>query len=121
EAMSVNELVFGVRNEDLPVKMNQEQLKSFMRWLFQDYLVKIIKRYFYVTDSAAHKNRLFYFRHDVWSEITKSFLSDIQKRMFEECKGKTLIKPSWNELGTSQLRLIPKGDTFRPVMNLRKK
>lgn len=90
-------------------------LESFITWLFQDFLIQLIRSYFYATESISYRNKMFYFRKDVWKCITAPFLGRMQQEMFfEEDLG-------IQRLASCKLRLIPKGETFRPVMNLWKK
>lgn len=132
ESMSVDEILDGISFKQcdwLPKasrsKSDQEMLlrslKSFVYWIFNSYLVALVRTYFYVTDSSAHRQRLFYFCHEVWKISTAPFLSELKERMFTLSENRRSRSVDWDQLGTCNLRLIPKGPTFRPVMNLRKR
>lgn len=75
-----------------------------------------------MTESNNHRNRLFYFRHDVWKSVTEAALSSLKSNLFEEVELKK-IKGLLDSraLGFSQLRLLPKGTAVRPIMNLRRR
>lgn len=96
-------------------------LDSFVAWLFGDLVIPLVRSFFHVTDTAEHKNRLFYFRHCVWKSITAPFLHGLKRKMFREEASMGTATDAWNRLGTANLRLVPKGFGFRPLMNLRRK
>ena len=50
----------SVNAGDLAVRTSM--VRAFVRWLFEDVITHLIRSHFYVTDTGAHKNRVFYFR-----------------------------------------------------------
>jgi telomerase reverse transcriptase len=80
-------------------------------WIFNDYLVKLLKISFYITESTAHAKRLFYFRHDVWNRLTAPYLNALKANMYSG------PLPSSDNRPSNKLRLVPKGPSFRPVVN----
>ncbi|KAI4161815.1 MAG: hypothetical protein LQ342_004506 [Letrouitia transgressa] len=67
-------------------------------------------------------NRIFYFRHDVWKSLTEPPMSLLKLSMFEEVDviiARQLLDA--RSLGFSQMRLLPKGKTVRPITNLRRR
>ncbi|KAI4252946.1 MAG: hypothetical protein LQ352_003992 [Teloschistes flavicans] len=100
----------------------KEILYEFLYYLFDSFLIPLIRSNFHVTESSLHKNRIFYFRHDVWKALTEPEMSRIKKSMFEEIpmmKARRLLDT--RPLGFSQIRLLPKGTGVRPIMNLRRR
>ncbi|KAL8867135.1 MAG: hypothetical protein Q9174_005857 [Haloplaca sp. 1 TL-2023] len=100
----------------------EELLLEFLYYLFDSILIPIIRSNFHVTESNQHKNRIFYFRHDVWRSLTEPPLAKIKQSMFEEIpslKARQLLDA--RSLGFSQIRLLPKGSSVRPIMNLRRR
>ncbi|RKF55197.1 Telomerase reverse transcriptase [Erysiphe neolycopersici] len=95
---------------------------QFIYYMFDSILIPLIQTNFYVTESSNHRNRLFYFRHDIWKLATEAALSSLKSNLFEEVEMKQ-VKGLLDSraLGYSQLRLLPKGTTVRPIMNLRRK
>ncbi|KAG0320324.1 hypothetical protein BGZ99_004568 [Dissophora globulifera] len=96
----------------------QEILNEFVYWLFDGFLVPLLQASFYVTDSSFQRNKVFYYRHGLWQKITKPAVSTIQKNMF--------IKMSEIEIKEcrrlySRVRLLPKEQDLRPIINLRRK
>ncbi|KAI4202907.1 MAG: hypothetical protein LQ350_002278 [Teloschistes chrysophthalmus] len=100
----------------------KEILHEFLYYLFDSFLIPLIRSNFYVTESNLHKNRIFYIRHDVWKALTEPEVARIKKSMFEEIpvmKARHLLDT--RTLGFSQVRLLPKGTGVRPIMNLRRR
>ena len=93
-----------------------------MFWIFDSILIPLIRSHFYVTESQTHRNRLFYFRHDMWQQLTQQPFGDLKATMFEELEPdqaqRVLARRS---LGFGALRLLPKSTGLRPILNLRKR
>jgi telomerase reverse transcriptase len=97
-------------------------LHEFIYYIFDSLLIPLIRSNFYVTESQAHRNRLFYFRHDVWHRLTEKPFADIKSSMFEEIKrDKAQRILARRSLGYSALRLLPKAAGARPIVNLRRR
>ncbi|KAL8703103.1 MAG: hypothetical protein Q9201_003694, partial [Fulgogasparrea decipioides] len=100
----------------------KELLLEFLYYVFDSILIPLIRSNFHVTESNLHKNRIFYFRHDVWRELAEPALTKIKRSMFEEIptiQARKLLDA--RTLGFSQIRLLPKGTGVRPIMNLRRR
>lgn len=100
----------------------KEIFHEFVYWVFDSFLIPLIRSNFYVTESNAHRNRLFYFRHDVWRMLTEPSLSTLKSKMFEEMPTEHVnrllaVRP----LGFSKLRLLPKKQGIRVIMNLKRR
>lgn len=82
----------------------------------------LIRSNFYVTESSSHRNRLFYFRHDVWRRLTEPEITKLKLSVFTELKkerAETILHR--RTLGPSVLRLLPKSTGVRPIINLRRR
>lgn len=102
----------------------KEIFLEFLYYVFDSLLIPLIRSNFYVTESSAHRYRLFFFRHDVWLSVTKPALTSLKLSMFEEVKmAEALSILEGRKLGFSQVRLLPKGvgSNLRPIMNLRRR
>ncbi|KGO64785.1 Telomere reverse transcriptase [Penicillium italicum] len=99
-----------------------ELLHEFVFWIFDSILIPLIRSHFYVTESQTHRNRLFYFRHDLWQQLTQQPFGELKAMMFEELEPdqaqRVLARRS---LGFGALRLLPKSTGLRPILNLRKR
>lgn len=75
-----------------------------------------------MTESQVHKNRLFYFRHDVWRSLVEQPLTEMKSSMFEEIKRDKVSRVlSSKQLSWSAIRLLPKSFGTRPIINLRRR
>ena len=95
---------------------------ELLYYVFDSILIPLIRSNFHVTESNSHRNRLFFFRHDIWRSLTETSLTSIKLSMFEELqaeKAKNMLDA--RTLGFSQIRLLPKGTGVRPIMNLRRR
>lgn len=100
----------------------RELLLEFLYYLFDSILIPLIRSNFHVTESNHHKNRIFYFRHDVWRALTEPAMAMLKNTMYEEVpilKARQLLDA--RSLGFSQVRLLPKGTGLRPITNLRRR
>ena len=100
----------------------KETLQEFIYYVFDSLLVPLIRSNFHVTESNAHQNRLFYFRHDVWRSLTEPVMSNMRLTMFEDIqttKARKMLDA--RALGFSQIRLLPKASGLRPITNLRRR
>ena len=98
-------------------KKRLEMLLEFIYYLFDSVLVPLIRSNFYVTESNTHRNQLFYFRHDIWRKISEPSLAIIKMRAFEELPPKSAAGTLHSGcLGFSNIRLLPKANTFRPIV-----
>ena len=100
----------------------QQIYQEFIYWVFDSFLIPLIRSNFYVTESNAHRNRLFYFRHDVWRILTEPPLTKLRLKMFEEVSNERAnrllaVRP----IGFSKIRLLPKKQGIRMIMNLKRR
>lgn len=100
----------------------KELFHELLYFVFDSLLMPLIRSNFYVTESNADRNQIFYFRHEVWRHVAEPTLSKLKTEMFEEVKAAdaTTLLGS-RRLGFSQIRLLPKGAKLRPIMNLRRR
>ncbi|KAJ4301248.1 Telomerase reverse transcriptase [Kalmusia sp. IMI 367209] len=95
---------------------------EFVYWVFDSFLIPLIRSNFHVTESNVHRNRLFYFRHDVWRMLTEPSLSNLRINLFEEVSTDHAAKLlSLRPLGFSKIRLLPKRLGVRLITNLKRR
>lgn len=90
--------------------------------MFDSFLIPLIRSNFYVTESSADRYRLFFFRHDIWRYVAEPAMAALKTKMFEQVKmddARRLLAS--RSLGFSEVRLLPKQTTMRPIMNLRRR
>ncbi len=95
---------------------------EFIYYIFDSLVIPLIRSNFHVTESTALRNRLFFFRHDIWRSLSEPVLTSLRRSMFQEVppkKVKAILDA--RALGYSQMRLLPKETGARPIMNLRRR
>ncbi|CAN9372830.1 unnamed protein product [Alternaria alternata] len=109
-----------ISNSDMSKRT--EMFLEFVYWLFDSFLIPLVRTNFHVTESNAHRNRLFYFRHDVWRLLAEPALLELRTNMFEEMPTESTERLlSARQLGFSNIRLLPKRQGFRTIMNLKRR
>ncbi|KAJ2064287.1 Telomerase reverse transcriptase [Coemansia sp. S146] len=99
-----------------------EVYAGFLCWILGGYAIQLVRTFFYVTESSSDRSRLFFFRGDVWTKITRQALRSLESDIYTK---KTLAdatvsgnsRPS--SFGYSRLRLLPKEHGFRAISNLK--
>lgn len=100
----------------------KELVAEFVYYLFDSFLMPLVRSNFHVTESSAHRNRLFYFRQDVWQKISEPAMEGLKASLFEELKTEMVrAKLASRTFGFSHVRLLPKAVGFRPITNLRRR
>ncbi|CAG8973146.1 hypothetical protein HYALB_00008677 [Hymenoscyphus albidus] len=105
----------------------QKRLEIFQEFLYytiDSLLIPLLRANFYITESAPniHKNRLFYFRHDIWKTLSEPSLTSLKSTMFEEIQlNRATQILGQRKLGYSCVRLLPKESGVRPIMNLKRR
>lgn len=46
-------------------------LARLLCWLMGTYVVELLRSFFYVTETTFQKNRLFFFRKSIWSQLQR--------------------------------------------------
>ncbi|THX60115.1 hypothetical protein D6D06_01489 [Aureobasidium pullulans] len=100
----------------------KDMFAELLYYLFDSFLIPLISSNFYVTESSTYRNRLLYFRHDVWQKLSEPALKSLGTTMFEEV-GKSTVKRTLSDMsiGTGRVRLLPKESGLRPIINLKRR
>jgi telomerase reverse transcriptase len=114
--------VSGERLSRTDLEKRSELIAELVYYVFDSFLIPLIRAHFYVTESGAFRNQLFYFRHDVWRQMSKPALNMLKDTMLEECSS-AQMKQTFQKraLGVSHVRLLPKETGMRPIINLRRR
>lgn len=139
ESMSLHDVLQGMRLEHIewlaPVnarlddrlsasdfKKRKELMAEILYYLFDSFLIPLLRAHFHITESNQQRNQLFYFRHDVWKALSEPALATLKQNMFEECSmGSVKEMMAKRSLGVSKVRLLPKQHGMRPIINLRRR
>uniref|UniRef100_A0A8C6E1Y2 Telomerase reverse transcriptase n=1 Tax=Moschus moschiferus TaxID=68415 RepID=A0A8C6E1Y2_MOSMO len=96
-------------------------LGRFLRWLMGAYVVELLRSFFYVTETTFQKNRLFFFRKRIWSQLQRLGVRQhldrvrLQELSEAEVRQRQEARPA---LLTSRLRFVPKPGGLRPIVNM---
>ena len=112
----------GCVNKRTPLSESLKQkeiLGQFVWWFVRRYLMVILKSFFYITESALHRNRVFYYRKPVWKIISnygvQSLQGDVLEPLTKSAAKEMLAESPW---GASTLRFLPKAQKVRPIIDL---
>ena len=89
-------------------------MTNFLNFLFEDILVELVRRSFYVTETSGSRSKLVFYHHQTWARITTPILDELQVSMFQPTDG--------SSAHAALCRLVPKGKPgkFRPIMSFKK-
>lgn len=101
-------------------KTRQALVTRLVGWLFSDVVIPLLRCHFYVTETGAHRNRVFYFRRPVWQRLQHMSLASLDENgMFRRVSDKTAKAILGRRtLGYSRIRLLPKLTSMRIIMNM---
>lgn len=104
------------------IDKRQELMAELLYFVFDSFIVPLIRTNFHVTESGVHRNRLFYFRHDVWRRLTEPALMRLKQDNCEKIGSQRTFQARIKQnLGYSHVRLLPKANGMRPITNLRRR
>ncbi|KAI9814836.1 MAG: hypothetical protein M1827_003102 [Pycnora praestabilis] len=112
----------GARTSQSDLHKRSQIFHEVIYYIFDSLLIPLIRSNFHVTESNIHRNRLFFFRHDLWRSLLENPIASLRSSMFEEVRlDKAKLMLDRRSLGFSQIRLLPKETGVRLIMNLRRR
>ena len=127
ERMSLHDVMQGIRTRDCPwlaprgpratagdAHRQHALLASFLYWLYDALVIPLLRTTFFATEAAALRQRVLYFRQDVWAKLRAPAMARLRETLFERTPPGTLG-------AYGHLRLLPKDDAMRPIVNLRRR
>ncbi|CAC5425867.1 TERT [Mytilus coruscus] len=128
DKLCIGQMMSGIKVSSISwlrtVKSNsvrQHIMAKVWHWIIEEFVINVIKTFFYVTDTTQHVNRLFYYRKRTWHWLHVKALTDLKKRnimkLITEDSAKQLITER-QSLGVATLRFFPKSKGLRPIINL---
>ncbi|PPJ57194.1 hypothetical protein CBER1_07028 [Cercospora berteroae] len=127
QKMSLNVDWLQSQNQDRGARLSatdfakrKELMSEMLYYLFDSFLIPLIRGHFHVTESNGQRNQLFYFRQDTWKELCEPAMESLKFNMLEQCKTGYDSAPT-RQLGVSNVRLVPKETGMRPIINLRRR
>lgn len=95
---------------------------ELLYWLFDGLVIPLLRTTFYITETAAYRNKTLYFRQDDWNVLSRPVLAQLKETIFEPVtRAEALGMMSSRKLGYSHVRLLPKETGVRPIVNLRRR
>uniref|UniRef100_V5EU89 Telomerase reverse transcriptase n=1 Tax=Kalmanozyma brasiliensis (strain GHG001) TaxID=1365824 RepID=V5EU89_KALBG len=95
---------------------------ELLYWLFDGLVIPLLRTTFYITETAAYRNKVLYFRQDDWHVLSRPVLGQLKESIFEPLtRAEALSMMSSRKLGYSHVRLLPKETGVRPIVNLRRR
>lgn len=95
---------------------------KLLKWVFEDLLVGLSRCFFYCTEKQKEYSRIFYYRKGIWNLCMKLAVEDLLKQTLVYVQKQEMKSFCENNAqAPGKLRLIPKGDTFRPIMTFNRK
>ena len=95
---------------------------ELLYWLFDGLVIPLLRTTFYITETAAYRNKVLYFRQDDWHVLSRPVLGQLKESIFEPLtRAEALSMMSSRKLGYSHIRLLPKETGVRPIVNLRRR
>lgn len=91
-----------------------ELMDEFVYWLVDDLVLPLLRTTFYVTEAAAFRQRVLYFRQDLWERVSAPAIAQLRTQLFEPV-------PEAAGAPVAQIRLLPKDTAVRPIVNLRRR
>lgn len=124
ERLSVGNVMSGIKvshfawlnyrglKKQKPLQQSQKHasiVQAFIVWMFNRFIVPLLRGCFYVTESNCHKNKVFYYRKPIWRIIRglglQPLLGSLYRPIHEKIAKEKLMN---NESeGIHQIRLLP--------------
>lgn len=97
-----------------PAAQAHAWLCMWVWWLLDQLVLPLLQTSFYVTEAAAYRQRLLYFRQDLWERVSAPLVAALQQRLFD-----AVPRPLGSGAAAyATVRLLPKETTVRPLVNL---
>ncbi|KAJ1947961.1 Telomerase reverse transcriptase [Linderina macrospora] len=93
---------------------------SLIHWVLVDFVLVLLRHFFYVTESAPCRYELFYFRNDVWVSIARKAWQSIGSSMYVKRTRESIVQADEmkSDVTFSRIRLMPKEHGLRTIANL---
>ncbi|XP_029796960.1 telomerase reverse transcriptase isoform X2 [Suricata suricatta] len=102
-------------------RRREKVLATLLCWLLGTYVVELLRSFFYVTETTFQKNRLFFYRKSVWSQLQsigiRQLFDSVRLRELSEAEVRR-HQEARPPLLTARLRFLPKPSGLRPIVNM---
>ncbi|KAJ1734600.1 Telomerase reverse transcriptase [Coemansia biformis] len=95
---------------------------SMVRWVLSEFAARIVRKYFYVTEGSPSRYQLYYFRNDVWRTLARDAWRELEKSgmYVQRTSAEAAAVDARRTLGHSRMRLLPKEQGFRAIVNMKR-
>uniref|UniRef100_A0A8C5QU59 Telomerase reverse transcriptase n=1 Tax=Leptobrachium leishanense TaxID=445787 RepID=A0A8C5QU59_9ANUR len=101
--------------------LREQNLSKFIYWLMNTYVAQLLKSFFYITETLFQKNKLFFFRKELWKRIQniglRKHFENVQLRLMSSQEMQDLEQQN-SDYFISSLRFVPKSSGLRPIAKL---
>ncbi|WVR08145.1 hypothetical protein IAU60_005191 [Kwoniella sp. DSM 27419] len=95
--------------------------QQFFRWVFDGFLIPLLRNTFYITETATTRYETVYYTHDDWQRTTEPYFTELSRKLLVKLDINQAFFARQGDLGVSAVRFIPKPSGFRPIVNLGRK
>ncbi|PKI83445.1 hypothetical protein MVES_002434 [Malassezia vespertilionis] len=93
----------------------KELVREMVYWIVEQFVLPLLRTTFYATEAAAFKQRVLYFRQDLWTRISAPLVERLRETLFER-----VPRLGRGEI-VNPIRMLPKEYTLRPIVNLKRR
>ncbi|KAI3935224.1 hypothetical protein MKW98_018413 [Papaver atlanticum] len=106
--------------ENAKITLKNKLFVCWIYWFFSSLVTPILKSTFYVTESEAGKQDIFYYRKQNWEKLTQTAVACMRERSYRLLDYKYLRSILFKRpFGFSKVRFCPKGKGVRALANMK--
>ncbi|XP_078575920.1 telomerase reverse transcriptase-like isoform X3 [Branchiostoma floridae x Branchiostoma japonicum] len=132
ERITPHQLMTGMRLTDCDwLKLDSNTVQEFhtrravlgklVWWLFNNFVITMLRSYFYITETTTQRNQVLYYRSSLWKMLKdKATEQHLSRHMLSQISQNTVINLIRDHqcLGVANLRFVPKKTGLRPIVNM---
>lgn len=103
-------------HEQITWSINVETTLLVMLWILKNVVSRIVSSYWYTTNLTASGENVYYFEHNIWNKLTKSWFEEYLNKYLTIADCSESLDEVINNYNYGYLRLIPKVNSFRLIL-----
>ena len=99
----------------------RSSIEALVLWIVADFVMPLLRSCFYVTEIGKYRQKAFYFRRGSWAAMERLAGDTFLRKNFSEV-GRDVVTEAISKeytLGCGKMRVIPKANKLRPIINMR--
>ena len=96
----------------------QRRLAKLLLFVMRQLVAPLIRCHFYVTEGEPFKTHVFFFRKPLWARLRAKAMRSLATMYTPLKHARAHVMLRGRTLGVSALRLVPKRQSMRPIVNL---